>query len=82
MLDLVVRSAQAVATDVTSLELAARDGARLPPWTPGAHLDLHLPSGLVRSYSLHGDRLDRDAYHVAVLNEPGGRGRDPREPAP
>ena len=74
MLDLVVRSARAVATDVTSLELAARDGAQLPPWTPGAHLDLHLPSGLVRSYSLHGDHRDRDAYHVAVLNVRDGRG--------
>ena len=74
MLDLVVRSARAVATDVTSLELAARDGARLPPWSPGAHLDLHLPSGLVRSYSLHGDHRDRGAYHVAVLNVPDGRG--------
>jgi ferredoxin-NADP reductase len=74
MLDLVVRSAQTVATDVISLELAAPDGAPLPEWTPGAHIDLHLPSGLVRSYSLHGDRRDRGAYHVAVLNEPDGRG--------
>jgi tetrachlorobenzoquinone reductase len=74
MLDLVVRSAQTVATDVISLELAYPDGAPLPQWSPGAHIDLHLPSGLVRSYSLHGDRLDRDAYHVAVLNEPDGRG--------
>jgi ferredoxin-NADP reductase len=74
VLDLVVRSARAVATDVTSLELAARDGAQLPPWTPGAHLDLHLPSGLVRSYSLHGDHRERGAYHVAVLNVRDGRG--------
>jgi tetrachlorobenzoquinone reductase len=74
MLDLVVRSAQTVATDVISLELAHPDGAPLPEWTPGAHIDLHLPSGLVRSYSLHGDRRDRGAYHVAVLNEPDGRG--------
>jgi ferredoxin-NADP reductase len=74
MLDLVVLSAQAVATDVMSLELAAADGAALPEWTPGAHIDLHLPSGLVRSYSLHGDCRDRGAYHVAVLNVPDGRG--------
>ena len=74
MLELVVRSARAVATEVLSLELAAPDGAALPEWTPGAHLDLHLPSGLVRSYSLHGDHRDRGAYHVAVLNVPDGRG--------
>jgi ferredoxin-NADP reductase len=74
VLELVVRSAQSVATDVISLELAHPDGAPLPAWTPGAHLDLRLPSGLVRSYSLHGDQRDRGAYHVAVLNAAGGRG--------
>jgi ferredoxin-NADP reductase len=73
-LDLVIRSAQAVAADVISLELAAPGAAALPEWTPGAHIDLHLPSGLVRSYSLHGDPHDRGAYHVAVLNAPDGRG--------
>jgi ferredoxin-NADP reductase len=73
-LDLVVRSARTVATDVISLELAAPGAAALPEWTPGAHIDLHLPSGLVRSYSLHGDPHDRSAYHVAVLNVPDGRG--------
>jgi ferredoxin-NADP reductase len=74
VLDLVVRSAQPVATDAISLELAHPDGAPLPPWSPGAHLDLCLPSGLVRSYSLHGDHRDRSAYHVAVLRVPDGRG--------
>ena len=37
-------------------------------------LDLHLPSGLVRSYSLHGDPRERGAYRIAVLNAPDGRG--------
>jgi ferredoxin-NADP reductase len=78
MLDLVVVSVTAVATDVISLELAGRGPCArdrvLPKWTPGAHLDLRLPSGLVRSYSLHGDPRNRDSYHVAVLNVTGGRG--------
>ncbi|HEY5399858.1 MAG TPA: PDR/VanB family oxidoreductase [Trebonia sp.] len=74
MLELVVRSARPVAAEVLSLELAAPDGAALPDWTPGAHIDLHLPSGLIRSYSLHGDHRDRGAYHVAVLNVADGRG--------
>ncbi len=74
VLDLVVRSARAVATDVVSLELADRGAAELPTWAPGAHVDLHLPSGLVRSYSLHGDPQDRGAYRVAVLNVPDGKG--------
>jgi len=74
MLDLVVVSARSVATDVVSLELADPAGTPLPDWTPGAHIDLHLPSGLVRSYSLHGDDHDRGAYHVAVLHAADGRG--------
>jgi ferredoxin-NADP reductase len=73
-LDLVVVSVAAVATGVISMELAAPSAAALPGWTPGAHIDLHLPSGLVRSYSLHGDPRERGAYRVAVLNAPDGRG--------
>src|SRR3984885_3984907 len=73
-LKLAIRSVLIPADRVVSLELGARDGSPLPGWDPGAHIDLHLPSGLVRSYSLHGDPRDRGAYHVAVLNAPDGRG--------
>jgi ferredoxin-NADP reductase len=74
VLDLVVLSVEAVAAGVVSLRLAAADGTPLPEWTPGAHIDVHLPSGLVRSYSLHGDPRERGVYHIAVLNVPDGRG--------
>ena len=73
-LNLVVRSVRSVAADVISLELADPDGAPLPDWSPGAHLDLRLPSGLVRSYSLHGDPDERDVYRVAVQRAADGRG--------
>ncbi|MFE2298958.1 PDR/VanB family oxidoreductase [Streptomyces sp. NPDC059445] len=46
----------------------------LPPWRPGAHLDLVLPSGLVRQYSLCGDPEDRSAYTVATRLVEDGRG--------
>jgi ferredoxin-NADP reductase len=45
----------------------------LPPWQPGAHVDLCLP-GLTRQYSLCGDPGDRSAYRLGVLREPAGRG--------
>ncbi|MCW2756674.1 MAG: reductase-subunit oxygenase [Nocardioidaceae bacterium] len=45
----------------------------LPRWTPGAHIDLVLPSGVVRQYSLCGP-LTSDHYEIAVLREPAGRG--------
>ena len=61
-----------LADGVVGLSLAGLDGP-LPPWTPGAHVDVVLPSGTVRQYSLCGP-LGVDRYEIAVLREPGGRG--------
>jgi ferredoxin-NADP reductase len=63
-----------VATGVVTLTLARPGGGRLPDWTPGSHIDLILPSGAARQFSLCGDRWDPYTYQVAVLREPGGRG--------
>ncbi|WUI71066.1 PDR/VanB family oxidoreductase [Nocardia sp. NBC_00403] len=60
--------------DVVSLRLEAPDGRELPPWRPGAHLDLELPSGRLRQYSLCGDPADTRAYRVAVRRIPNGGG--------
>jgi ferredoxin-NADP reductase len=54
--------------------MTSADGGQLPEWTPGAHVDLHLPCGLVRQYSLCGDPAERGRWRVAVLREPAGRG--------
>ena len=69
-----VRAKDAIADGVISLTLAHADGARLPDWTPGSHIDLVLPDGTTRQYSLCGDRWDAYTYRVAVLREPAGRG--------
>jgi ferredoxin-NADP reductase len=63
-----------VAEDVMTLELAAPSGGRLRDWTPGSHVDLLLPNGLTRQYSLCGDRRDPSTYRVGVLREPAGHG--------
>lgn len=60
--------------DVVELELRSAAGAALPPWYPGAHLDLHLPSGLVRQYSLCGDPAVTGQYRIAVRRIPDGGG--------
>jgi ferredoxin-NADP reductase len=62
------------ADGVVSLTLARPDGRRLPDWTPGAHIDVLLPAGTTRQYSLCGDRWDAHTYRVGVLREPDGRG--------
>lgn len=59
--------------DVIALTLAADDGTALPRWYPGAHIDLHLPSGRIRQYSLCGDP-DAGTYRIAVRRIPGGGG--------
>lgn len=46
----------------------------LPGFAPGAHIDVHLPSGLVRQYSLIGGTGAGNSYHIAVLRELNGRG--------
>ncbi|MEU9704861.1 PDR/VanB family oxidoreductase [Streptomyces sp. NPDC047981] len=50
------------------------EGTGLPAWQPGAHIDLVLPSGLVRQYSLCGDPAETDAYTVATRLIEDGRG--------
>ncbi|MER6926714.1 oxidoreductase, partial [Streptomyces spiralis] len=73
-LELVVVAAAAVAADVRLLELRRPDGAELPAWSAGAHIDMLLDDGLVRQYSLCGDPTDRSRWQVAVLREPDSRG--------
>ncbi|MFD3517023.1 PDR/VanB family oxidoreductase [Streptomyces sp. NPDC058657] len=62
------------ADGVVRLHLEAMDAGDLPAWQPGAHLDLVLPSGLVRQYSLCGDPADRASYTVATRILADGRG--------
>ncbi|WP_225097139.1 PDR/VanB family oxidoreductase [Streptomyces sp. CoH27] len=70
-LRLLVASRETVADGVVRLRLEGRD---LPRWEPGAHLDLVLPSGLVRQYSLCGDPEDTSSYTVATRLVADGRG--------
>jgi ferredoxin-NADP reductase len=51
-----------------------RHGGVLPPWGPGAHIDLVLGNGLIRQYSLCGSLEDADTFAVAILREEDGRG--------
>ncbi|MCX4097644.1 PDR/VanB family oxidoreductase [Nocardia sp. alder85J] len=68
------RRVEARDADVIGLVLVAPDGRALPPWRPGAHLDLELPSGRLRQYSLCGDPADRHGYRIAVRRIPDGGG--------
>lgn len=62
------------AQDIASFELVAADGGALPAFTAGAHIDVHLPGGLVRPYSLCNDPRETQRYRIAVLRDAGSRG--------
>jgi ferredoxin-NADP reductase len=62
------------ADSVIALALRHQEGRDLPAWEPGAHIDLYLPSGRIRQYSLCGSPQDRSEYRIAVLREQSGRG--------
>jgi len=72
--DLVVTARDELAEGVVTLTLANPDGAALPSWTPGAHVDLMLKPGLVRQYSLCSSPSDSASWKVGVLRDPAGRG--------
>jgi vanillate O-demethylase ferredoxin subunit len=58
-----------------AFELSSIDGEMcLPYYAAGAHIDIHLPNGLIRQYSLCGDPDIHNRYQIAVLNLPNGRG--------
>jgi len=62
------------AENINSYELVAHTGGDLVPFTAGCHIDLHLPNGMIRSYSLVNDQSERNRYIVAVNKDAASRG--------
>jgi ferredoxin-NADP reductase len=73
-LHLVVDEVRLEADDARSFRLVAAKGAELPRWQPGSHLEVLLPSGRRRHYSLCGAPADRRSYRIAVRRLDGGGG--------
>lgn len=71
---LLVRGIRREAEGIHAFELVHPEGAELPIVEAGAHVDVHLPAGVVRSYSLAGDPHDRSRWILGVLRELKGRG--------
>ena len=62
------------AEGIASFELARTDGKPLPPFSAGSHIDVQVPGGLTRQYSLCNDSSEQHRYRIAVLRDPASRG--------
>jgi reductive dehalogenase len=69
-----VSKAETMATDIVKYEFRTMDGAELPEWQAGAHLDIVVAPEFLRQYSMSGNPADRSVYQIGVLNEREGRG--------
>jgi len=65
---------ETVARDTNVYTFKRTDGSRLPPYKPGAHIDIHLPNGLVRQFSLLNPASDPESYVVGIKRDPASRG--------
>ncbi|WEK60737.1 MAG: PDR/VanB family oxidoreductase [Candidatus Microbacterium colombiense] len=74
MTQLVVREIVRETPSIMSIRLEDPNGAVLPPWEAGAHLDVQLITRHERQYSLCGDPADVHGYRIAVRREPLSRG--------
>lgn len=74
MIDVIVTRKSMVAEAICGLELTAVDGQPLPAFSAGSHIDVHLPEGLVRQYSLCNAPDGAQHYEIAVLREEQSRG--------
>ena len=72
-LPVVVRRKWTSADGVVGFELAAREG-HLPTFQPGAHIDVHLPNGLIRQYSITNGPGDLLSYVIGVKQESASKG--------
>lgn len=62
------------AVDICTFELVSTDGSALPAFAAGSHVDVQLPGGITRQYSLCNDPSESHRYLIGVLKDPGTRG--------
>jgi vanillate monooxygenase ferredoxin subunit len=62
------------ALDICTIELVEANGAALPAFSAGSHIDVELPGGITRQYSLCNDPSEGHRYLLGVLKDPATRG--------
>ena len=74
LIDVRVAAIETVARDTNVYTFERPDGARLPAYKPGAHIDIHLPNGLIRQFSLLNPDDNPERYVVAIKLDAASRG--------
>lgn len=74
LIEVVVSAVTSAAHGIGAWELRRPDAGELPAFTAGAHIDLHLANGLMRSYSLCNAPQERHRYVVAINKDAQSRG--------
>jgi vanillate O-demethylase ferredoxin subunit len=59
---------------VVSLRLERSNGQPMSPFSPGSHVELQIPNGSRRSYSICSDPADLSYYLLGILRDPKSRG--------
>ena len=74
MLSVEIAERRKAADDIIVIDLVPVDGGMLPPFDPGAHVDVEVGPDLMRQYSLCGDPARSDQYRLGILLDPASRG--------
>jgi len=74
LIDVRLTAIEPVARDTNVYTFQRPDGGRLPPYQPGAHIDIHLPNGLIRQFSLLNPDADPESYVVGIKLDAASRG--------
>ncbi len=74
LIDVRVDNKQLLADGIVGLQLQPIAGGLLPAYEPGAHIDVHIPGGFIRQYSIASNPDSLQSYQIAILQEPDSRG--------
>lgn len=74
MITLKVQEIDELTPAIKKFVFQAVDGGSLPSFSAGAHIDFHLETGMIKSYSLANDPSETDRYVTAILREESGAG--------
>ena len=72
--DVVVKKRHVQGQNVAVLEFESANSLRLPKIEAGSHIDVHLPNGMVRQYSICQDPRHEGVFRLGILKDPDSRG--------